>query len=97
MDRTDKERRKQLLNELREKAREEFENSLPMDKSKFVSLFDYLDSELGAKECEDDHTMTRAYLNTIGIENAEDVLGWLAVNGGYCDCEILANVEEQFE
>lgn len=97
MDKVDKERRKQLLNELRAKAREEFENSLPMDKSKFVSLFDYLDNKLGEKECEDDHTITRAYLNRIGIGNVEDVLGWLVVKGGYCDCEILANVEEQFE
>ena len=97
MDRADKERRKQILNDLREKAREEFENSLPMDKNIFVGLFDHLDSKLGEKECEDDHTMTRVYLNTIGIENIEDVLGWLVVKGGYCDCEILANVEEQFE
>ncbi|WP_374760238.1 DUF2695 domain-containing protein [Dyadobacter pollutisoli] len=22
---------------------------------------------------------------------------WLSDKGGYCDCEILANVEEQFE
>lgn len=97
MDRTVKERRKQILNDLREKAREEFENSLPMDRNKFVGLFDELGSKLGEMECENDHTITRGYLNIIGIENVEDVLGWLVVKGGYCDCEILANVEEQFE
>ena len=37
------------------------------------------------------------FLEQLDIENVNDVLEWLANKGGYCDCEILANVEEQFE
>ena len=97
VDKIDKERRKQIREDLRKKAREEFENSLPMTKDNFKRLFDYLDNELSESECADNHTITKRYLNIIGIENSEEILGWLIVNDGYCDCEILANVEEQFE
>jgi len=93
----DKEKRKQVLIDLRKKAREEFEKNLPMSRDNFKMLFDYLDSELKAKKCDDDHEITRTYLNVIGVENTEKILGWLRAKGGYCDCEVLANVEEQFE
>jgi hypothetical protein len=96
-DKIDKEKRKQILIDVRKKAREEFEKSLPMSLDNFKMLFDYLDNELQEKKCDDDHEITRACLNVIGVENAEKILGWLRAKGGYCDCEVLANVEEQFE
>lgn len=96
-DKIDKERRKQIRNDLRKKALEEFENSLPMTRDNFKGLFDHLDNELNELGCDDDQTITKHYLSIIGIQNIEDVLVWLIDHGGYCDCEILANVEEQFE
>ena len=41
---SEKERRKQLLNDLHKKANEEFKNSLPMSRDNFKKLFDYLDT-----------------------------------------------------
>ncbi|WP_214229623.1 DUF2695 domain-containing protein [Pedobacter sp. B4-66] len=96
-DKIDKDRRKQIRNEIRKKALEEFKSSLPMNKENFKRLFDYLDNELKTLGCMDDHTITRRSLNIIGIENTEEILVWLIDHNGYCDCEILANVEEQFE
>lgn len=93
----DKDRRKQIRNESRKKALEEFMSSLPMRIDNFKRLFDYLDNELRTLECVDDHTITRNYLTNIGIENTEEILVWLIDHDGYCDCEVLANVEEQFE
>lgn len=94
---TDKARRKQIRDELRLKAQEEFEAGLPMSRENFKYLFDGLDSILGAESCNDDHTLTVRFLNSISVTNVAEVLVWLMDNGGFCDCEVLANVEEQFE
>jgi Protein of unknown function (DUF2695) len=93
---TDKIRRKQIRDELRLKARNEFEAKLPMSKDKFKSLFDYLNLALQNEKCSDDHDITSRFLNLIGLSNVDDIVAWLIDNDGYCDCETLANVEELF-
>lgn len=97
MDKDEKERRKQVLNELREKQQKEFEQSLPTDREVFENLFDFLDTQLEENGCDDTNKLTKEFLSKNKIDNIETVLNWLAENGGYCDCEILANVEEKFE
>lgn len=92
----DKERRKQLMSELRKKADMEFEASLPMSRESFSELFDYLDVELSHTGCDNSDTLTKAFLLKKDASVGE-VIKWLNDRGGYCDCEILANVEEQFE
>lgn len=97
MDKDEKERRKQILNELREKQQQKFEQGLPMDREIFVGLFDYLDNQLEENGCDHSNKLTAEFLEKNKISNIENVLNWLADNGGHCDCEILANVEEKFE
>lgn len=96
-DKNEKENRKQILNDLRKKAAEEFDRSLPMSRDNFKKLFDYLDTELDDKGCDDTNKLTREFLKQIDVPNADNILLWLADHGGNCDCEILANVEEKFE
>src|SRR5688572_13549233 len=96
-DKKENEKRKKILDELRQKAAEQFESSLPMSRDRFKMLFDYLDTELSEKDCDDTNRLTKAFLNQADVQNADEILTWLAENGGYCDCEILANVEELFE
>jgi len=90
-------RRKQIRDELRLKALNDFEASLPISRNQFKSLFDYLDLTFEQEKCNDDHTLTIKFLNVIGIHNVEDVIVWLTDHNGFCDCEVLANIEEQFE
>ena len=66
-----------------------------MDKELFQELFDYLDEHLG-DGCDHNLTMTKEFLKDKGIENIDKVMEWLNNNGGYCDCEVLMNVEEKF-
>jgi len=82
--------------EFRKKQREEFEKSLPMSRELFQELFDYLDITL-EDECDDTLRLTAAFLHAQKVENVDEVLFWLNDKGGYCDCEVLANVEELFE
>lgn len=96
-DKSEKERRKQIMDDLKNKADQEFESSLPMSRDNFKKLFDYLDMQLTDKDCNDTNGLTKTFLLQSNIEKVDEVLDWLADHGGYCDCEILANVEEQFE
>lgn len=97
MEKNEKERRKQIRDELRQKQQEEFEKSLPMGRIFFENLFDYLDDRLGEIDCDDTNKLTTEFLEKNKILNVDDVLNWLVENGGHCDCEVLANVEEKFE
>lgn len=96
-DKNEKERRKQIIGDLKNKADQEFEGSLPMSRDNFKKLFDHLDTQLNDKGCDDTNSLTKTFLLQSNIEKVDEVLEWLADHGGYCDCEILANVEEQFE
>ncbi len=96
-DPNEKDRRKQLLEGLNQQAREAFENSLPMSRELFQQLFDYLDEQLGEEDCDHSYSMTRAFLKEKQIADPEQVLLWLENQGGGCDCEVLANVEERFD
>lgn len=96
-DKSEKERRKQIMDDLKKKADQEFESSLPMSRENFKKLFDHLDIHLTKKDCDDTNSLTKTWLLQSSIEKVDEVLEWLADHGGYCDCEILANVEDQFE
>ncbi len=78
----------------REQERQKLLASIPMPHQDLSDLFDHLDSE-GAWEC--DHTLrvTTAFLQQRGLD-VERIIAWLGEHGGYCDCEVLANVEHEF-
>ena len=96
-DKNEIERRKQIKRELREKAKLEFENSLPISREKFTQLFDFLDEKLGEYNCDDSLKLTNQFFHEYKIENIQEVKNWLQENGGYCDCEVVNNVEEMFD
>ncbi len=96
-EKSEKERRKEILNNLRTKAKQDFEDSLPTSRDNFKQLFDFLDIELEKRECDDTNGLTKTFLNQIRLDNSDIILDWLVDKGGHCDCEILANVEEQFD
>lgn len=90
-------KRKEILNQLAENELAEFRHGLPTGEKTFPELFDYLDIQLGKKGCDHTTNLTRTYLDRKGISNVAQVLEWLADNGGFCDCEVLANVEDLFD
>lgn len=96
-DKNEKEPRRKIKNELRKKAHEEFEKNLPMSRELFQSLFDYLDEKLTNSDCDNTLKMTMFFLVEKSGINTDNVIEWLQDNGGNCDCEVLANVEEMFE
>ena len=92
---SDIERKKQLKAAFKAKERQDFEASIPLPKEDFKALFDYLD---GPDIQPYDHTLkfTLKFLENPSID-PQRAVPWLRDQGGYCDCEVLANVEEIFE
>ena len=91
-----KDDKKRALAEYKRRQKEAFLSSLPMSADLFRELFDHLDEALSEQDCDHDLHLTESFLESHGCDT-EAVLEWLAENGGGCDCEVLANVEEKFE
>lgn len=90
----DKSRKKELLRKFKNEEKEELINSLPFSTEVFEDLFDYIDEVLEIHGC--DHTLkyTKKFLKDNNLPLKESV-EWLEENGGYCDCEVLGNIEDK--
>ncbi|MBS7256668.1 DUF2695 domain-containing protein [Flavobacterium branchiicola] len=93
----DKKRRKEILAQINKENLIEFRQNLPLDENVFPKLFDFLDDELKKQGCNHSSSITQTFLQKTGVSNTIEVIEWLAENGGFCDCEILANVEDLFD
>ena len=84
-----------MKQELRRKEKQAFEESLPMSRELFIQLFDYLDAKSEEMGCNHTLRITLEFLESKNV-SPDTVVEWLNEKGGYCDCEVLANVEEYF-
>lgn len=78
----------------REQENQKLFASIPMAQTDLRELFDHLDRP-DAPPC--DHTLrdTLQFLERKKLD-VQKVVPWLREHGGYCDCEVLANVENDF-
>jgi len=93
----EKQRKKELKRQWQLEQQRKFEESLPMSREQFTHLFDQLDGCLEEQGCNHTNTLTMNILDDMKVTNKEEVIEWLREHGGYCDCEVLWNVEEYFE
>lgn len=89
-------RRAQLVEAAVQKGTEEAIERMPISFNDLAALFDHLDEQLGENGCDHTPRMTKAFLENKNL-NTKAILPWLEEYGGYCDCEVLANVEESWE
>jgi hypothetical protein len=77
-----------------EQEQKKLTDSIPIPHADLKELFDYLDRE-NPPPC--DHTLreTIQFLEKKKI-SVERVVPWLREHGGYCDCEVIYNVENTF-
>ena len=91
MDKEERERRKQLLRGLKTEERQRAEAELPAPRETLKLLFDWLDERLQEAECDDTLRLTLEFAQSHGLDQ-ERLSEWTEKYGGYCDCEVLANV-----
>ena len=93
VDRKNKQSRKEALDRWKADQLASARAKLPLAGEHLQSMFDMLDEALSQRGC--DHTLRLTtewlVLNNLPIE---PVVNWLHENGGYCDCEALANSEQ---
>jgi hypothetical protein len=84
----------EMKKQWKEQQKQNLIKSMPLSKDKLRDLFEYLDKE-DLPEC--DHTLinTQAFLRSNNLEE-EKIVIWLREKGGYCDCEVLNNLVDEF-
>lgn len=91
MDKKDKEKKKAWKADQKLQARAAF----PLEETELKGLFEFLQSGLNSHAC--DHTLRLTQQWIENTANSQDrVILWLEDNGGYCDCEVLANSYDHF-
>lgn len=87
--------RKEALQRWKDERRRASRASLPLDDDAFQAFFDALDRSLVEHGCDHTRRLSEAILAEQGrSESVERVFAWFDAHSGYCDCEVLANVEE---
>lgn len=91
----EKRRRAALVHAIVDEDTKKAIEAMPASLAHLGQLFDHLDAEL-ENGCDHTPKITTEFLATHNLK-IERVLSWLRDQGGHCDCEILANIEEAWE
>ncbi len=96
VDRKNKRSRKEALDRWKADQRAAARARLPLQDGQMQAMFDMLDVEFPKRGCDRTLRLTREWLisNSLPVER---VVAWLHENGGYCDCEALANAEQAWQ
>jgi Protein of unknown function (DUF2695) len=94
MTKSEKERRNAIKRQIKEREKVVNQKFLPISMNKLKELFDYLADQLFSNVCNDTLRFTNNFIRENNLPEA-DLVKWLGENGGYCDCEVLANVENE--
>ena len=81
---------------MRKKQRQQYAAALPLSTAQMAALFNFVDDRLQESECDNTLRHTVSFLQKHQFPQ-EPVLAWLRNAGGYCDCEVIFNAEEEFE
>ena len=92
----DKNRKKKVGKRCREEQRATARAVFPIAAPELRALFDMLDFELPQQGCDHTRRLSQRWLSEHG-HDVMSVFEWCDSHGGYCDCEILANVEEHVD
>ena len=93
-DRPEVQRRKALRRAAQARQRAHEDAGVTVARETLWALFDSLDESI-AEGCDHSLRLTARFLASRGIA-VESVVPWLGEYGGFCDCEVLANVESRW-
>lgn len=90
----EKDRRNQIKRTIKQKERNELLEALPVSLPILQNCFEFLNTKLTELGCNDTLKFTLEFTDQNDLPQNE-LISWLKENGGYCDCEVLANVESK--
>ena len=90
----DAERKHELKQAYKEQQKQTDRQVMLLDAESLDDLLDRLDAQLSDAGCDDTLRLTRPWAVDRGLD-ADAIAASLAEFGGYCDCEVLANVDPE--
>jgi hypothetical protein len=90
----EQDRRKAMAREAAQRQRATAIAAMPISQDQLAQLFDHLDGALSVG-CDHSLKLTRQFLQAHDLPEAT-IIPWLGEYGGFCDCEVLANVEQDW-
>jgi hypothetical protein len=90
----EKRKRRSLIREIKQAEMKESIADMPISVHDLKNLFDWLDEQLSFRACDQTLKQTLTFIKDENLHK-ENVVPWLNSYGGYCDCEVLANVENE--
>lgn len=89
-------RKRELAKGYRAAQRKAIRESFPLSVAALREIFEMLDERLVREACDHSLRHTTGWLTSRQLE-PEPVIRWFNEKGGFCDCEVLANVEDTVE
>jgi hypothetical protein len=93
---TDSARKKELKRLAKEQELRRFRDSMPLSLARANALLDFIDRKLPENGCDHSYHQTREFCQMHRLDS-DAVVRWAVENGGGCDCEVLANLEDDLE
>lgn len=90
----EKARSKAMVKEIADKEFDEEVRKMPISKSNLKELFDYL-GRPNPPPCGHTFKETIEFLEKHNL-NKDVIIPWLNEYGGYCDCEVIFNVDDKW-
>lgn len=87
-------RKEELKKAWQDQERQTLISSIPMTHEDLRALFDFLDRE-DAPQCDHSLRETVQFLQQRDLD-VDRIVRWLREYGGYCDCEVIYNVDDKF-
>lgn len=92
MDPADRERKRAWKAQERVRSRSAF----PLSNEHLESLFSSVDERLHLHGCDHSLRLTEQWIAE-NEQPSEPLIAWLKENGGYCDCEVVANAQDHWQ
>ncbi|HET7539506.1 MAG TPA: DUF2695 domain-containing protein [Polyangiaceae bacterium] len=70
--------------------------AFPLPGPELAALFDHVEDAIERSGCDHSLRFTASWLEQQRHES-ESVVTWLRAHGGFCDCEVVANVRDHWE
>src|SRR5438094_4432629 len=90
----DAEQKRRLKRATQDRERTKARQALTLEREDLDNLLDHLDAALGAVTCDHSLRLTMVWADENGVDH-DALRTSLESFGGFCDCEVLANIEPE--